>query len=153
MLETPHVIVGATIATKIPNPLIAIPLALASHFLLDSIPHWNPHLNTEIKKYGSVTKVTRNIVIVDVVTALISGFYIASLQMPDSIHAFTILLASFAAVAPDVVEGPYFFLNMKTKFIEKWIRFQKAIQNDAPIQFGMATQVVTVLACLWWIFN
>lgn len=117
------------------------------------VPHWNPHLNTEIKKYGSVTKVTRNVVIIDIVTALISGFYIASLQMPDAAHAFTILLASFAAVSPDVVEGPYFFLNMKTKFIEKWIKFQKSIQNDAPFHFGVATQILTVLVCLWWIFS
>lgn len=153
MLETPHVIVGATIATKIPNPLISIPLAFASHFVLDRIPHWNPHLNTEIKKYGAVTKLTRNIVILDVVAALASGIYIANLAMPDAAHAMTILFASFAAVLPDVIEGPYFFLKWKTDFIEKWIKFQKAIQVDAPIKLGLATQALTIIACFWWIFN
>ena len=49
MLETPHVAVGAAIAASIPNPLIAIPLAFASHFALELVPHWNPHLNTELK--------------------------------------------------------------------------------------------------------
>jgi len=152
VLETPHVILGATIATKIPNPLISIPLAFGSHFLLDKVPHWNPHLNTEIKTYGGVTKLTRNIVILDVTAALLSGLFIASQASVDSMHAVTILVASFAAVSPDVVEGPYFFLKVRTKAIEKWIKFQKSIQADAPFAFGMATQLATVLACLIWIF-
>lgn len=100
-----------------------------------------------------MTKVSKYIVIVDIVTALASGFYIASLSMPDAVHAFTILIASFAAVSPDVIEGPYFFLHWKTKFIEKWIKFQKSIQSDAPVLPGLATQLVTILACFWWIFN
>jgi hypothetical protein len=52
VLETPHVVVGAAIATKVANPALAIPLAFASHFVLEKIPHWNPHLNTELKKFG-----------------------------------------------------------------------------------------------------
>jgi len=55
VLETPHVVVGAAIATKIANPFISLPLAFASHFLLEKVPHWNPHLNTEKKNTaGSV---------------------------------------------------------------------------------------------------
>lgn len=50
MLETPHVLIGAAIATKVGNPFLAIPLAFASHFVLETVPHWNPHLNTETKK-------------------------------------------------------------------------------------------------------
>ena len=153
MLETPHVIVGAAIATKIPNPLISIPLALGSHFLLDRIPHWNPHLNTEIKQYGKITKATRSLIILDILAALLSGLYIASLSLPDQTHALTVLFASFAAVLPDVIEGPYFFLDWRTKFIERWIKFQKAIQVDAPIRFGLATQFVTIITSLWWILN
>ena len=113
VLETPHVIVGAAIATKIANPLLSIPLAFGSHFLLDRIPHWNPHLNTEMKKHGKPTKKSSFIVVADVCTALFVGFFIASKAMPDMAHAATILAASFAAVLPDVMEGPYFFLGIK----------------------------------------
>lgn len=153
MLETPHVALGAAIASKIPNPLISIPLAFASHFLLDITPHWNPHLNTETKKYGKVTKQSLNIVIFDIVLSIIVGGSFAYLALPDTGRAVTILLASFAAVLPDVVEGPYFFLGIKTKLIEKWVKFQKSIQNDTNIYFGLFTQLVTILVAIYWVLN
>ena len=78
MLETPHVVVGAAIATKIANPALALPLAFGSHFILEKIPHWNPHLNTEKSKFGKITKSTTKIVLADSATALILGSFIAS---------------------------------------------------------------------------
>lgn len=153
MLETPHVVVGAAIATKIVNPFLAIPLAFGSHFLLERVPHWNPHLNTEIKKYGHVTKQSTQLVIADVFLSLFLGGFIASRVLPDTGHAAVILVSSFAAVLPDVVEGPYFFLKMKNKFIDKWISFQKSIQTDTTLIPGLLTQVVTVSATLFWILR
>jgi hypothetical protein len=153
VLETPHVVVGAAIATKIANPLIAIPLALGSHFVLEKVPHWNPHLTTEKKKYGKVTKKSTQTVILDASTALILGGLIASRALPNTQHAITILLSCFAAVLPDVVEAPYFFLNSKNKFIQRWIVLQKKLQSDTSIVPGLATQFITVVAAFWWIFG
>jgi len=153
MLETPHVVLGAAIATKIPNPYIAIPLAFASHFILERVPHWNPHLNTEIKKHGKVTKQSTIIVAIDVLLSLFLGTFIAIQVLPNSPHFWTIMVASFAAVLPDVMEGPYFFLGIKSNFIIKWIKFQKILQNDADIVLGLSTQVVTLIATFWWIFG
>jgi len=39
MLYTPHFLVGAAILKYIPNPVVGLPLALASHIALDLIPH------------------------------------------------------------------------------------------------------------------
>ena len=144
-------VVGAAIATKIPNPLVAIPLAFASHFVLEKVPHWNPHLNTEKKKFGKVTKQSTRIVIVDTAISLTLGLYIASRTLPDAAHFATILAACFFSVLPDVIEGPYFFFNVKNKFIEKWIAFQKSIQIDAEIIPGVITQIATIAASFWWI--
>ncbi|MBI3397128.1 hypothetical protein HY045_01485 [Candidatus Woesebacteria bacterium] len=154
MLETPHVVVGAAIAVKIGNPWLAIPLAFGSHFLLEKVPHWNPHLNTEKKKFGIPTKQSTLIVVGDVIVSLVLGGFITSKALPDTAMAMTILGSGFAAVLPDLIEAPYFFLNMKSKFItEKWIPFQKSLQNDTSPLPGLATQVVTVIAALLWIFN
>lgn len=153
MLETPHVIVGAAIATKIPNPLISIPLVLASHFVLDMVPHWNPHLNTEKNKFGGVTKRSQFVVVGDVLLALVSGFLIASRALPDTFHFMSILAASLTSVLPDVIEGPYFFWDMKSKFIKSWIVFQKSIQADTTVLPGLAIQAVTILASLGWILS
>lgn len=153
VLETPHVVVAAAIAYKVANPALAIPLALGSHFVLEKVPHWNPHLNTEKKTFGKVTSQSTNIVIFDAVTSLLLGSYISTLVLPDATHALTIFLSCFVSVLPDVVEGPYFFLDMKNKAIEKWVAFQKSLQTDISILPGLTTQFLTTIAALWWIFS
>lgn len=35
-----HMLVGAALALAVPQPVIALPLALVSHFALDSLPHF-----------------------------------------------------------------------------------------------------------------
>jgi len=153
VLETPHAIVGAAIATKVVHPALAIPLAFASHFVLEKIPHWNPHLNTETEKYGAPTKRSTAIVIADASLALVSGSYIAYQALPNTALAITILVSCFASVLPDIIEGPYFFLKVRSEAIKRWIKFQKSIQVDTTIIPGLATQVLTIAAALWWIYS
>lgn len=151
MLETPHVVIGAAIATKIPNPAIAIPLAFLSHFVLERVPHWNPHLNTEIKAYGKVTRNSTLVIAFDVLLSLTLGISIASQALPNTFHFWTIMFSGLAAVLPDVVEGPYFFWGMKTKAMEKWVKFQKSIQVDTTPLPGLLTQLITILAAFAWL--
>lgn len=152
MLETPHVALGAAIAVAIPNPLISIPLAFASHFLLDMTPHWNPHLNTETKKYGRLTNQTLLIIGFDLATAALLTGFLAYRVLPDTNQFLNVALSSFAAILPDVVEGPYFLWGWKNKYIDLWMKFQKSIQADANFFWGTLTQVVTLAACFYWIF-
>lgn len=39
MLYTPHFLIGSAITKLVPNPLIGLSLAFASHFILDFVPH------------------------------------------------------------------------------------------------------------------
>lgn len=153
MLETPHVALGAAIAVAIPNPLISIPLAFASHFLLDMTPHWNPHLNTELKKYGHLTKQTLYIIVIDLVVAISLTVFLASRALPDSALFINILLCSFASILPDIAEGPHYLFGVRNKYLQIWISFQKSIQASANLFWGIVTQVITLSACLYWIFS
>lgn len=144
---------GAAIAYKVVNPALALPLAFGSHFVLEKVPHWNPHLNTETEKYGKPTKQSVKIVIADVATSIILGFFIASRTLPDTGHAITIVAASFLAALPDIIEGPYFFLGLRYEIIKKWILFQKSIQVNASIIPGLTTQIITIAAAFWWILG
>ena len=153
VLETPHTLVGAAIASKIPNPYIALPLALISHLVLEKVPHWNPHLNTEKSKFGKVTPRSFKIIVIDASIALISGTLIASQKLPNYSSAAVVMAACFFSVLPDLVEAPYFFLNWDNKYTQKWIAFQKSIQSDAGVKLGLATQVVFSLAALYWIYS
>lgn len=152
MLETPHVALGAAIATKIPNPLISIPLSFASHFLLEMIPHWNPHLSTEIKKFGKLTKKTTTLIVFDVTTSLVLGSYVAFSSSTSTTHMFTILACCLASALPDLIEVPYFFFEVRNKFLKKWIEFKKSIQVDISMLPGLATQAIVLGATLFWIF-
>lgn len=154
MLETPHVLIGAAIATKVGNPYLALPLAFLSHFVVEKIPHWNPHLNAEKKKYGHPTKKTTIIVAFDSTVALVLGSYLSYRVLPNTNLALTTFFACFLAVLPDVIEAPYFFLGINHNiFQQKWIKFQKSLQNDAPLIPGLLTQLVIGVLSWWWIMH
>jgi len=153
VLETPHVIVGAAIATKVVHPALAIPLAFASHFILEKVPHWNPHLNTETEKFGRPTKKSTAIVVVDAAVALASGSYLAYRTLPNQALAITVFISCFVAVLPDLIEGPYFFLNVRNEVVKRWIKFQKSLQVDTDIIPGLATQLITIAAALKWLYS
>lgn len=151
MLELPHAVIGATIAAKVGNPALALPLALASHFVLDMVPHWNPHLNTELREKGKISKKSTLIIFLDVLLSIISVAYISSQFLPNQEKFYYILLGGFIGILPDVLEAPYFFLNWKYPYVDKLLKFQKSIQNDVPVFWGLATQVIIVATAFWWL--
>ena len=153
MLETPHVVVGAAIASKIANPLLSIPISFISHFVLEKVPHWNPHLNTETEKYGKPTKKSTIIAALDITTSLVIGSLIAYKAYPNTAQSINILACCLMASLPDIVEGPYFFLGYRNKILKKWIEWQKSIQIDTKFIPGVISQLTTIFVSLYWIFS
>ncbi len=151
MLELPHTAVGAMIGAKIANPLLSLPLSLASHFVLDIIPHWNPSLCTETKKHGKPTKTSTVIVVFDTLASLVLGFFVASRE-PNINQSINVIACCFMAVLPDVIEGPYFFLKIRPNWLERWIEFQHNFQTRAPKIPGLLTQLALLTLTLFLIF-
>lgn len=152
MLETPHVAVGIAIASKFPNPLIAIPLAFASHFILDKVPHWNPHLYTETQKGGKPSNKSTQIASVDIVAALVLGSAFAFKALPNTKMAVLILVCSFASVLSDALKYPYYYLHLRQKWLVAWVNFERSLQVDAKSVFwGLSTQVLVIAASIWWV--
>ena len=54
MTATGHAIIGTVIAAKVADPGLAIPLAIASHFVADAIPHWDIATNRKEKTRGTL---------------------------------------------------------------------------------------------------
>lgn len=153
MLETPHTIVAASIAVKTGNPFLALPLALLSHFVLDEVPHWNPHLTT---KEGDVKKIDPDgfkVIIIDSSLALISGSVIAFSFLPDIKKVLLIFACCFLSALPDLVEAPYIFLNYKKEWLRKWLFFQKKHQFNTNVIWGLTTQVITIIAAVSWMMQ
>ena len=149
MLELPHTLVGAAIATAIPNPAISLPLALASHFITDYIPHWNPHLNTELKTTGKISTRSKIIILADSGAALMLGTYIAA----TSGNFVIIMLACFLAVLPDVAEIPYYFLGLKVGWIERLIAWQRTHQWNVKPVWGILFQLLVIAVSLYFILS
>ena len=106
MLATTHALVGGFVASKISNPIIYSPLLIVSHFLLDSIPHWD--LGIDFRKREKV------------VNFLIGGADLAAgigmcwlIFQKD--HPFNPLLWAgvFFSLLPDFLEFPSLFLGWR----------------------------------------
>jgi len=151
VLETPHVVVGAAIATKVVSPALAIPLALASHFVLDKVPHWNPHLFTETQKLGHPAKKSTFVAVADVGLALVIGLFITSRFATQPERAVTILACCLASVLPDIVKWPYYYLKNRWEPLKRWVLFERSLQVNATFWPGMLTQLLIIATGFWWI--
>lgn len=141
MLEFCHAITGAALASQIHSPLISLPLCLASNFVIDLLPHWNPHLFTEKKKYGRLRPQTILILFGDSFFGLALSLWIAVSALPDTKKAIIILLGTLLAVSGDLIEAPFYFFNWRNKFIEKLIAFQRKHQWNVSFWPGMIFQI------------
>ena len=149
MLELAHALTGGVIAYEIGNPALSLPLAFASHFVVDLLPHWNPHLAKEKKRFGFISKKTTFLVVVDSLIGLTLGLFLAFKALPDIKRMFFVVAGCFLAILPDLIEAPFYFLNQKGKFIKKLVNFQGKIQYNAPFWPGMLFQVLYVSALLY----
>ena len=153
MLELPHTLVGALIATKIPEAKIALPLAFLSHFFLDLIPNWNPNLYTEKMNNGKVSKKTTWLVIVDAIAGLVVGSILALRFWPNFSRIAIIYGACFLAVVPDIIEGLYFFADINHPVLIWLVKFQRRHQGKAGKKLGLASQLAAVLVSLFYLFS
>lgn len=154
MLETPHVSVAAAIATKVANPALSLPLAFASHFILDKIPHWNPHTFTETRKFGKPSGKTTKIAFVDSVTALTIGLGVAYFSLPDLKKAVIIVAACFLSVLPDVSKIPYYYFGVRDGISKKWVNFERSLQEDTKTPLmGILIQLTLIVVSFYWMLS
>ena len=148
MLTTPHTLVALVIISRFPN-FTGLALSLLSHFALDFfIPHWNPHLYTEMNKDKKVSKQSVAIILVDGLIAVAFTLYMMAQKLPFLNQAFLIGLAAFLAVSPDLIEAPYYFLNYKARWMVKYVEFEHKYQSNGVFFWGIVTQVLVVLVAL-----
>ena len=139
MLLVPHAFAGALIGIKINNPLISLPLAFLSHFVLDIVPHWNPS-SKQWKQKNCLPFLATDLVLSIVISALIAYKYNSPL----------IFLNGLVAILPDLLQAPNvlfknnFFLFTFLRNIQSKIQFH--VKN---IALGSITQILFVLICIF----
>ena len=149
MFLTPHVAVGVAIGSLIPNPVIAVPLALASHFVLDAVPHWDDiGLGRLNQRQGRIPGPPFRRILLDFLLALSFVLFFVYWSMPDWGVAVNISACAIAAILPDAYYIPVAFFGWRWGFVMWVVRLQSRVQQaaKAPRLFGLLTQAFSVTA-------
>lgn len=123
MLGINHTTTAVLIAVTVKQPEIAVPLALASHFVLDVIPHHGEDLRFERGSANFWPKVAGDALLSLVVVAL------AVLAWP---HQGAIITAcALAAILPDLLWPVAWHVQHKGP-LWTFFKFHKGIQHESP---------------------
>lgn len=136
MTATAHALVGGAIAASISDPTIGILLAIASHPLLDMVPHWD---------FGwGWRKKTKLKLFIEGSMDLALGYGLAYLFFGQNVNFWYFTACIIAAELFDLLEVPYWFLGWKFFPFGLLYKFQSKIQGKAMLPWGILTQVGVV---------
>jgi hypothetical protein len=150
MMATAHTLVAGAIAAKVGNPALTIPLALTSHFLLDSIPHWDFGTN-----WRNRTKLITGIyACVDTVFGITWAYYLFHTKVTPIVLIPTLIVS----VLPDWLEAPWYILyanpnhsepsknaSLLEQFVYRTYKATNVVHSKAPFPWGLISQIVTVI--------
>lgn len=96
MTATNHALTGALIGFIVGQPLLALPLALASHFVCDALPHFGPSKPANWIK----TKEFKRLLTIDASMCVLLVAILAGLH---PIHWLLASICAFVATSPDLL--------------------------------------------------
>lgn len=137
MLVSPHVTAGVVLGTIIGNPIVVVPVALLSHFVLDSVPHWQETLAPYKPTWKTYVRIPIDLAIALLVVLL------AIWQQPHD--ALAIWLGAIFASAPDLDVMVVAFPQLKHGVVEKFWNWHCAIQRETASLWGLAPQFAVLI--------
>lgn len=140
MTETAHLVMGAAIASRVSNPILAAIFAVISHIILDIVPHWDTGTNWRnrpVKKTILYTAIDLGLGI-----AISFALFAKSTPLPY------LLLVMFLSTLPDWLEAPYFF-GYKIPPFSNIYRIQHALHKKKQLPWGLITQVAFLAVLLF----
>lgn len=102
-----------------------------------------------MKKNGKISANSINIIILDLVLAIVTLSFFASKSLPNTNQFLILGLGAFFAILPDFIEIPYYFLKSKNPLLVKIVNFEHKYQANANVFWGLSTQALVVAICLW----
>ena len=151
MFITTHAAIGALIGEAFgADPVVAVSLAFASHFVSDVIPHGDTKI---YKGFVSGSRVKRAVAYVMLDTVVAMGFILLLLNSHTFEHRRVVSLAIFVSVLPDVLVAIVeLFRPTWLKWfrdVHHWFHFRVTGRTgDIPFLIGFTYQAVFVLLTL-----
>jgi len=121
-----HALTGALIGLSVSNPALALPLAFLSHFIQDTVPHYDQD-TPEVQRIGSKRLFYEQVVAGGAVCALV----VLALSLTRPTHWLTAVGAAFLAASPDLFWIPRWLHVRKTgkdRKLSLFLRFHRSIQ-------------------------
>ncbi|RJR15224.1 hypothetical protein C4579_02855 [Candidatus Microgenomates bacterium] len=138
MTAVAHALIGAAIAAKIGDPVLAGVLAFGTHFACDAIPHWD--LGTNWRKRPKI--VTGALAITETLIGLALPFLLFASLVPS---IMTMAIAVVASLLPDWLEAPYYILMPHHPKVFYYLyKVQSLVHERMQAPGGVITQVVVV---------
>lgn len=136
MVGTNHALTGAVIGLAVQQPLLAVPLALVSHFILDALPHFGSN------KLANGTKGFQLFLNVDIILCFVIAITLLITQ-PE--YWFIGVVCAFVACSPDFMWVPEFLAAKENKPLperKNWlIKFHANIQTYQK-ELGIIVELV-----------
>ncbi len=153
MTATAHALVAGAILSRFPDPLAASLLAFGSHYIMDSIPHWDFGTNWR-KRPKSTTGLLA-------ITDTLLAFTVAYILFAGKVGVVPITLVTIAALVPDWLETPWYIFFARQNKHEPgpragiWektaytiYKLPNMFHTKAQLPLGLFTQIATV-AFFW----
>ena len=126
MTATNHALTGAIIGLSLSNPLLAVPLALVSHFALDALPHFGFDKgsgDTSILR----TKAFIRLLVIDIILCLL---LVATIVIVHPGNWLLATVCAFVATSPDTLSINRFMTALKGKeyALKGYQKFARDIQ-------------------------
>lgn len=150
MILTPHLLVGAVLATKIQNPVLGLTLAFLSHFIVDLIPHseyWD--LTKNVSGKWNYTKKKILIVALDFVAGILLLWFLSENKVMAFAGGFLGILADLDMVYFLPIFSKIHILNLdhySHKIFTHWFENKKP-----PLILGVSTQILVTLAAIYFL--
>ncbi len=140
MTATAHALIGGAIAASIQNPAIGLPLAAASHPLIDMIPHWDFGLGWRRKnKLVLFAESGADLLLGLTLTYLLFGSFV------DLKYLFAAILMSESW---DLLTAPRMIFNWNFPPFSFFYNVQHTLNTRAKLPWGILSQAVTVTAII-----
>jgi hypothetical protein len=142
MIALNHALTGTAIAIAVKQPVLAIPLAFLSHFVLDAIPHFG-----DMPFYSYGHPLFRYVMAAD---GLLTVSSVGALMLFNPNLALVIGLGAFFAILPDVFWLGHYALKWKHWFFTfhqkiQWFERPPGIIVEAAYLVFISTVIAALL--------
>jgi hypothetical protein len=143
MTATNHAVTGALVATAINRPLLALPAALLSHFVIDCLPHWDYY------KFAPTPTAKRAAAMADLSLAItLITIFVLTINAP----AWLLITGAGLGILPDTMWLPFILKGTESIKANSKRPLNVIRKYHIRIQWAETPKLTGLLAEIVWLF-